>query len=163
MKPALQKLLNDNRRDFGFLPDYRIYGLTLYAETGTQCRDGRIGVGTCILERVDHRKWDGDTIPDVCLWPYQFSCYNYGPKRAELLAMAKRFDEFYVGSKVLHECTDLARGLIAGDVPKDPDLANVHCCQYLNPKLVPDYRAAWIKAGLTSIKVIQDHEFFKDP
>ncbi|MDP3372575.1 MAG: cell wall hydrolase [Candidatus Paracaedibacteraceae bacterium] len=35
-----------------------------------------IAVGNVIMNRVDQKSWFGRSIRDVCLKPYQFSCWN---------------------------------------------------------------------------------------
>jgi hypothetical protein len=60
---------------FGKLDDKQIMGLTIYGEARGEIDEGKIAVGTVILERVDKQGWMGKTIQEVCLKPYQFSCY----------------------------------------------------------------------------------------
>jgi hypothetical protein len=136
MKPAIKKLYDKNISDFGHLPEYQIMGLTIYAEARGEIYQGRLGVGTVILERVKYRNWDGQNIKDVCLWPYQFSCYlSSDPNRVQLLKIAKDFGSFYQKSKSLQECSNLAKGLIEDTINKDQELAESHCCQYLTASL----------------------------
>ena len=158
MKPSLQKLYDANVDDFGSLEPDQVMGLTIYAEARGEIRTGRIGVGTVILERVDHRTWDGQTVMEVCLWPYQFSCYlPKDPNRAQLVRLAGDFGLFYQQSQPLRECADIARGLIDGTIPRDPDLAAVHCCQYLTTAAKKG--ADWWKS-MQFVKKIGAHEFF---
>ena len=49
--------------------------LTIYGEARGELNVGRIAVGSVILERIDLQGWMGKTIQQVCLMPYQFSCY----------------------------------------------------------------------------------------
>lgn len=44
---------------FGHLVDSQIMGLTIYGEARGELTAGKIAVGSIILERVDHRDWDG--------------------------------------------------------------------------------------------------------
>ena len=158
MKPAMKKLYDKNIDDFGNLEPDKIMGLTIYAEARGEIRAGRIAVGTVILERVDHREWDGKTIEEVCLWPYQFSCYlPRDPNRIQLFRIAQNFAFHYRQSLPLSQCADIAKGLIDGTIPRDPDLAAVHCCQYLTTAAKKD--VDWWKA-MQFVKKIGAHEFY---
>jgi len=160
MKAALKKLYDANIDDFGHLAPDQIMALTIYGEARGEKRAGRIAVGSVILERVEHRAWDGDNIIDVCLWPYQFSIYLPGdPNRAALKRMAADWDRFHFASVPLQECFGIARGLIDGTVPRDPDLAAAHCCQYLTTAAKANVK--WWKK-MNFVKKIGAHEFYAD-
>lgn len=148
---------------FTKLPDWQLMGLCIEREASGEPREGRIAVGTVILERVDHRGWDGKTIREVILKPWQFSWtmpqagLEYYQDSVE---MAANWRTEYSRNTMLVECCILAREMIQGEVPRDPDL--IGCFQYLNPKTAAATRKKWIKAGMKSIKVIANHEFFKE-
>jgi hypothetical protein len=109
----------------------QILALTIYGEARGESTEGKIAVGSVILERVDHRKWDGDTIPEVCFKPWQFSCYNEkDPNYPKLLNIAQQWDTAMVLNKGINDCYSIALGLISGDIPRTPEIAAVHCCQY---------------------------------
>lgn len=160
MKAALKKLYDANIDDFGHLAPDQVMALTIYGEARGEHRAGRIAVGTVILERVDHRPWDGDNIIDVCLWPYQFSCFLPGdPNRDMLRRAAEHWATYYAQSRSMQECYDLARGLIDGAIPRDPDLAAAHCCQYLTTAAKANVK--WWKK-MNFVKKIGAHEFYAD-
>ena len=150
---------------FDSLEPWQAMGLCIEREAGGEPREGKIAVGTVILERVDHRKWDGQTIREVVFLPWQFSWTM--PEAGEVyykrsVYMAINWTQEYVCNPVLKTCCDVAEDMISGEVPRDPDLAAVHCCQYLNPVVAWKTRDRWIKAGMQSVKVIARHEFFKE-
>ena len=160
-----QKMFDQNKADFGFLPDDQLMALCLLAEAGGEPYDGRVAVGTVILERVDHQKWSGHTIQEVILWPYQFSwTLMSDPERVRMAAIAKDFDGFIQtqtpDAQALGECVDIAQGLISGTIPRDPDLAASKCCQYLNPSTAEATKEKWLASGMKLIKVVKHHEFF---
>jgi spore germination cell wall hydrolase CwlJ-like protein len=62
----LKELLLDT---FGHLSDKQLMALTIYGEARGEAKEGKVAVGSVILERVEHRRWDGETIPEVCLMP----------------------------------------------------------------------------------------------
>ena len=177
MKPAKKVLYDKNIADFGHLKPYEVMGLTIYAEARGEEFRGKLGVGTVIMERVEERDWDGTNVIDVCLWPYQFSCYlPKDPNRIILLKIAKDIGSFYQKSKPLQECIDLAKGLVEDTINRDADLSESHCCQYLTSilrrlmdrqyvdeadkakKAILNSKRWWKDMQL--IKVIGAHEFY---
>ncbi len=152
-------------RIFKLLADWQLMGLCIEREASGEPQGGRIAVATVILERVDHRKWDGNTIQEVILMPWQFSWTM--PEAGEdyyeeAVLIAADWVRSYAKDKTIQECAAIALGMLQGTIPRDPDLAAAHCCQYLNPKTAAETREKWIKAGMASIKVIEHHEFFRE-
>ncbi|MDD5170840.1 MAG: cell wall hydrolase [Syntrophales bacterium] len=116
------------------LPIPKLMGLCIEREAGGESREGRIGIGTIILERVDHRDWDGKTIQEVILWPWQFTWTMPEEGLAyyeEALHIAMNWDDAVAHDKALQECFEIAQGMRDGTIPRDPDLAAVNCCQYV--------------------------------
>ena len=125
----LQKLLIDT---FGNLTDKQLLCLTIYGESRGEGREGQIAVGSVIQERVEHREWDGDTIHEVCLMPYQFSCFlPADPNFIALKLIVQNFDAQYGRSSALQKCFAIASGLIDGTIPRTPEIAEHHICQYV--------------------------------
>lgn len=109
----------------------QVLALTIYGEARGESTRGKIAVGSVILERVDHRDWDGKTIPEVCLKKWQFSCYNENdPNYRKLLHIAENWDKEIVANMVLNSCWGISLGLISGDINRTPEIAESHCCQY---------------------------------
>lgn len=130
--------------------------LTIYGEARGESYDGKVAVGSVILERVDHRKWDGDTIHEVCLMPYQFSCYLPGdPNFHALRLIAQDWETKAMRSMAMSECYQIATGLIDGIIPRTPEIAANHCCQYKTKKA----SAAWAKK-MKVILTVSQHEFY---
>jgi hypothetical protein len=149
----LKRLL---RATFGDLADDQLLALIIYGESRGESREGKIAVGTVILERVDHRDWDGKTIKEVCLMPYQFSCLlPFDPNFKQLALIASNFDAALMKSDVLTTCHGIARGLLDGTVERDPLLSGHHCLQYK----VVGCKAAWADK-MRLISIIGHHEFF---
>lgn len=142
----------------------QLMALCIQREGAGESREGKIAIGTVILERVDHRKWDGDNIPDVILMDWQFSWtmpqagLDYYNQSVE---MARNWDQAYHARASLRESYEVAEGLIDGVIMRDPHLARYHCCQYLNPQTAAKARAKWIAQGMVPIKKIGNHEFFR--
>lgn len=153
-----QKIYNDNLRDFGRLSPAQLMGLTIYDEAQGEPDAGKIAVGTVILERVEHRSWDGNTLHEVCLWPYQFSGFNPGnPRRVELAYFAWNFPSYEHDDNVLAHCYEIADAMLYEAILRDPDLAAAHCCQYLTT--AAKAKTDWWKS-MKFIKKIGNHEFF---
>ena len=116
---------------FSKLTDAQILALTIYGEARGESTEGKIAVGSVILERVDHRDWDGKTIPEVCLKKWQFSCFNENdPNYGKLLHIAEQWDEEISANVALNDCRGIALGLISGNIDRTPEIAAAHCCQY---------------------------------
>lgn len=125
----LKKYLLDT---FGHLDDKQLLAITIYAEARGEGRDGMIAQGSVVLERVEHRGWDGDTIQEVCLMPWQFSCFlPQDPNFIALKMMAANFDAQYRQSGTLQKCYAVASGLIDGTIARTPEIAAHHICQYV--------------------------------
>lgn len=166
MKPEHKKI-------FETLTDWQLMGLCIEREAGGEPREGKIGVGTVILERVDHRSWDGQTIKEVILWKWQFSWTMPEAERAapyfkekgpfyynDSVKIASNWVEEFKKRRSLQRCCEISTGMLNGSIPRDPDLAAVHCCQYLNPKTAAATKEKWLAAGMRVIKTIGRHEWF---
>lgn len=141
---------------FGHLTDKQLLALTLYGEARGESRDGQIAVGSVILERVDHRGWDGDTIKEVCLMPWQFSCFlPSDPNSGDLAIIALNFDARFSCSYALRACWVVATGLIDGTIERTPEIAAHHVCQYCTTAVNPDW-----KTKMTRVATVGHHEFY---
>lgn len=141
---------------FGHLADDQLGALTLFGEARGESREGKIAVGTVILERVDHRDWDGKTVKEVCLMPYQFSCFlPADPNFKVLRQIAENWQASIEHLGALIRCHDIFAGLMSGTIPRDPIVAANHCTQYLTV----DCDAAWEKK-MRRVATIGRHEFY---
>jgi len=141
---------------FSPLSEAEIMALTIYGEARGESHEGKIAVGSVILERVKHREWDGDTIHEVCLMPYQFSCYLPGdPNFQALRLIAGDWDKKSMRSMAMSECYQIASGMLDGTIPETPEIEKAHCCQYKTVKA----QAAWAKK-MNLIATVGAHEFY---
>ncbi len=68
------------------MDDLEAMARTIYGEAKAHDRDSAYAVACVILNRVNLRNWP-DTIREVCLQPWQFSCWNQNdPNRARIMA-----------------------------------------------------------------------------
>lgn len=63
-----------------------IFALTLLGEFESGGEMGMDDVASVVMNRVKAMAWWGRDIRSVCLWPYQFSCWNKGPDRDRIMA-----------------------------------------------------------------------------
>lgn len=161
MRKDLKLIYDANLRDFGHLPEEKIMALTLWAETRGEPIAGKVAVGTVIMNRVEHRSWDGKTVKEVCLWPKQFSCFNPNDvQRAQLVAYALRAAMFsFEESPVLNDCLIISTELLEGIIRPDRDILQSKCCQYLT--VDAKAHCNWWKK-MRFVKKIGGHEFFTD-
>ena len=140
--------------DFGSLDDKQLMALTIYGEARGEGREGMIAVGSVILERVDHRGWDGDTIKDLS-HALAFSVFSSDPNYIDLKITARNFDARYEKSISLQQCYAVASGLIDGTIARTPEIAANHVCQYCTGAVNP----AW-KAKMKLVATVGHHEFY---
>lgn len=141
---------------FSGLTEAQLMALTIYGEARGETREGKIAVGSVILERVEHRPWDGKTVHEVCLMPFQFSCFlPSDPNFHALRLIAEDWDTKAMRSMIMSECYTIASGLLDGTIERTPVITKHHCCQYKTAAARP----AWAKK-MTLIAVIGNHEFY---
>lgn len=56
--------------------DIDILARTIYGEARGEPWEGKIAVAWVVRNRAERGGWWGDTIREVCLKPWQFSCWN---------------------------------------------------------------------------------------
>jgi len=154
---------------FEKLTDAELMALCIEREAGGEPIEGQIAVGTVILERVDHRDWDGKTIHEVILKPWQFS-WTMPEAGAEYydqaVELARNFQVHVQENESLQECMKIADGMITGALLRTPELAAAHCCEYVAGVFRKDMDAHpkkpcnrwWQKMKL--FKTIAGHEFY---
>ncbi|MEN6360019.1 MAG: cell wall hydrolase [Smithella sp.] len=154
---------------FDDLTETELLALCIEREAGGEAYEGKVAVGTVVLERVDHRDWDGKTIKEVILKPWQFSWTMPEAGAAyydQSVELARNFQVHIQENESLQTCMKIADGMITGAIPRDPDLAGVHCCEYVAGKYRKHMDAHpmepcnrwWQRMKL--FKVIARHEFY---
>jgi hypothetical protein len=152
------------------------FALTLLGEAENQGADGQVAVGTVCMNRVENRSWDGDDIKEVCYFPAQFSCFNERePVYPKLLRIASNWDHEIRNNPHLAQCLSIATGLLSGMAPRDKDLAESRCCQYVTKgwrrymdqeaealtgedRKKIDKKRWWARMKL--VKTLKNHEFY---
>jgi N-acetylmuramoyl-L-alanine amidase len=74
--------------DTDSIDDQDILARTIWGEARGEGATGMHAVANVITNRVNNPKWWGNSFRSVCLYPYQFSCWNKNdPNRAKILAV----------------------------------------------------------------------------
>ena len=127
--------------------DLKILAKTIYGEARGELNNfglaPLIAVGNVVLNRL--RKKFANSIPEVCLAPYQFSCWNQKDPNYEKL---KNLDE---SSTIFKTCLKVAKNLIEG---RWPDLTDG--CDHYHEKSIKPYWAG----QLTPKRVFGNHLFY---
>lgn len=95
----------------------RAMAATIWGEARGESLNGKIAVGWVIRNRASNPAWWGKDIIGVCLAPRQFTCWH--DQQAEKVRWVDERNEKFV------VCLDVARRVIAGDVP-DPTAGADH-------------------------------------
>ena len=136
---------------FDQLNDKQIMALTIYGEARGEPEEGKIAVGSVILERVKQGGWFGHSIGEVCLKPYQFSCYlPNDPNYPKLCHIAEMWDFKIAQDEALKECFDVASGLIDGTI--QPNIRATHYETFVT-------HASWEKS-MTLVATIGTQRFY---
>jgi spore germination cell wall hydrolase CwlJ-like protein len=135
------------------MTDIDIMARTIYGEArGEYGRiDGGmaalIGIGNVIVNRVNASTWFGGSIRDVCLKPYQFSCWNGADaNRVKILGVTEE-DAIFV------QCLDVALGVAEKRYPDLTKGAN----HYYSSDIAPP---KWAANADERVR-IGKHRFFK--
>lgn len=70
-----------------------------------------IAIGNVVMNRVSQKSWYGANISDVCLKPWQFSCWNKGDPNYLLIKSRVMDDPLYF------VCQDVAMAVMSGQWP----------------------------------------------
>jgi N-acetylmuramoyl-L-alanine amidase len=134
--------------------DKDILARTLYGEARGlyHKQDGGLGalisVGNVVMNRVKAQTWFGKSVQDVCLKPYQFSCWNPNdPNRPVIESVTSSQSVFKI-------CLEVAEHILSGRYPDLTKGSDHYYAQWLQPG------PSWAKSQMPRIK-ISDHLFFR--
>jgi spore germination cell wall hydrolase CwlJ-like protein len=136
---------------FTDLNDKQIMGLCIYGEARGETTEGKIAVGSVILERVKKGGWFGRSISGVILKPYQFSCFlPNDPNYPKLLKISDDYDKAMADDHALNDCYGIADGLIEGRI--QPNVVATHYKTL-------SCHASWGNS-MKKVTTINHHEFY---
>lgn len=104
--------------------DVDVLARTIYGEARGETVRGKEAVACVILNRVARAKkrggyWWGETVEQVCLKPWQFSCWNENdPNRPKIVNVEP-------GHRVFDVCLRIARRAVSGCL-QDPTQGAMH-------------------------------------
>lgn len=107
-----------------------------------------ISIANVVMNRVASQSWFGKTVQDVCLKPYQFSCWNKSDPNRSVIESVGFSDLLF------KRCLDVARHVIMGHYPDLTKGSDHYYATWLSP---PPF---WSKGHTPRIK-ISDHVFFR--
>lgn len=91
---------------------------TAWAEARGDGQDGMTAVMNVICTRANNPRWWGNNIANVCLKPWQFSCWNANdPNRAKLMAVTDSDPQFALALNL----AELAVECVLPDITKGAD------------------------------------------
>ncbi len=129
--------------------DLEALALTMIGEARGEGDVGMVAVGNTITNRVAHPSWRGKTILEVCLKPYQYSCWNLDNKNRKFLLELDRTGDIYW--RAFHQ----GQHLINGDYE---DITN-GATYYYAPNSIA--KPKWAM-GKKPCATIGNHVFYKD-
>ena len=120
-----------------------ILAKTIYGEARGESVAGQEAIANVILNRVKmnliHPMWWGKSITEVCLKPFQFSCWNKNDPNHDLL-MQDLSD-----NKVYQMCLRVAKRALAGFLPDETKGATHYHTLACNP--------AWAKCAVPCAQI----------
>jgi spore germination cell wall hydrolase CwlJ-like protein len=126
---------------------------TIYGEARGESYQGKIAVGWVIMNRVAFAQardgyWWGSTIREVCLKPWQFSCWNANdPNRKVIESVGPNDPNF-------SQCFDVAGRVVSGKVPNPVEGATRYYAEYIAPLF-------WVR-GATLVSKVSVHSFYEN-
>ena len=114
------------------MTELEIFAKTLFGEARGEKLPGIEAVANVIINRVKHairlgHFWWGKTISEVCLKPFQFSCWNTSDPNRQLLNQDLSKDAIY------QLCERVAKRAIAGFLPDNTRGATHYHTKNVNP------------------------------
>jgi hypothetical protein len=97
-----------------------ILARTIYGEARGESDAGKAAVAWVVRNRAQRGGWWGDDLVEVCLKPYQFSCWNQNdPNRRIVERLSTR------GNPLFQKCINIASDVLTGKI-SDPTVGANH-------------------------------------
>ncbi len=109
--------------------DTRLLAQLLYGEARGESQQVKRAIADSVLNRTGKRKWWGNTLDDVILKPYQYSCFNKNDPNHKKVKNPLKYDS----PVVWHECLDIARETLRSDNIDDSCGATHYYDDSINP------------------------------
>jgi N-acetylmuramoyl-L-alanine amidase len=139
------------------LTDHHALALTLWGEARSEPLEGRVAVANVVRNRLKSGRW-GESYRDVCLWPWQFSCWKEQGGKENYFAVLKLARQLVNDEKpedsTLRECLWIAHGMVGEWIRDSVNGATHYHTSDMNPK-------PYWTTGKTPICVVGKHMFYK--
>lgn len=127
-----------------------ILARTIYGEARGESQIGKEAVAEVIMNRVASKRYP-DTVKEVCLQPWQFSCWNPNdPNRTKIIALQPG------GNADFDICLSVAAAAMAGQIDHLTDQVLHYCADYISAP-------SWVtkSPGAVMEKKIGRHLFYR--
>ena len=152
--PTNKKTTPVNKKTTPANREIELIAKTIWGEGRGESYEGKVAIGNVILNRYKISKatkksdWWGNTIEQIILHPYQFSCHNHNdPNKAKIAKLTT--DDYHY-----RESLKIARGILSGKI-KDNTRGATHYFAY---KVV---RPRWA-SSMKKTRRIGNHDFYKN-
>lgn len=138
------------------LPD-EVLALTLWGEARGESISGQVAIANVIINRFYKNMKKYKTIKDVCLEPFQFSCWNKDdPNYSKLMELADGIISHKINDASLKQCIAVSRCII-----RDEFLDNTKkAVNYMTTSLFNSpNKPSWAR-NAKNIIIIGNHTFF---
>ena len=125
-----------------------IMARTLFGEARGEGHVGMVAVANVIMNRAAKPCWWGHSVKEVCLKPYQFSCWNVGDPNRQLMLNLDNTNPIY------NEALDIAQQCMGGMLADNTCGATSY---YASGSPMPKWAV-----GKTPCATIGRHIFFND-
>lgn len=144
------------------LSDPQVVALTLWGEARGSSAGLRAAVGSVVLNRVkaQHGTW-GHTAREVCLKPWQFSCWKVeggAANHAALMDVARHLLRGELIGPILRHCLALGAEVCTGVLPDSVHTATMY---YAPDAMVPPGKVPPWAVGLSPVAVIDGTHFYR--
>tara|TARA_Y100000310_G_scaffold338258_1_gene427407 strand:+ start:768 stop:1466 length:699 start_codon:yes stop_codon:yes gene_type:complete len=151
VEPTSYKIANFSKDD-----DKSLLARMIFGEARNCSETERVAVGYSAINRVnDGKRWNGETISEVLLKDWQYSCFNKNDPNRNKLLNPEAYD-----AESFYECLEVAEEILSGKL-KDPTNGATH---YFNPASAnPSWADKLEKIGkIKTEKGISKHEFYRE-
>lgn len=136
------------------LDDEKVFALTLYGEARGEPIEGQISVANVIMNRFLDNSHEYKSIKDVCLKPFQFSCWNINDPNRDLL-LKKAIEIDYTNDPILKQCKWIVEGIINREIIDNTKDAHY----YMVTSEFKNDPPSWVK-NPNDIMEVGKHTFF---
>ena len=124
--------------DYFSVSDIETAARTVYGEARGETEAGKIAVAWVILNRANKGGWWGNNVNTVCVFPWQFSCWNKNdPNRAKIQKVG-------LDDESLRQCLLAVASVFSGLAPDPTDGSTHYHAAGVNPAWAVDHTPAAI-------------------